>query len=39
MLYLDNAPKVEVGVLLDRPCPLTGRVTASALDLPAQDLK
>jgi effector-binding domain-containing protein len=31
MLYLDNVPNVEVGVLLDRPCPLTGRVTASAL--------
>jgi effector-binding domain-containing protein len=31
MLYLDNAPNVEVGVLLDRPCPLTGRVVASAL--------
>ncbi|HEX3715703.1 MAG TPA: GyrI-like domain-containing protein [Trebonia sp.] len=31
MLYLDGAPTVEVGVLLDRPCPLTGRVVASAL--------
>lgn len=31
MLYLDNVPNVEVGVLLDRPCPLTGRVVASAL--------
>lgn len=31
MLYLDDRPQVEVGVLLDRPCPLTGRVTASAL--------
>jgi effector-binding domain-containing protein len=31
MLYLDSVPNVEVGVLLDRPCPLTGRVTASAL--------
>jgi effector-binding domain-containing protein len=31
MLYLDNVPNVEVGVLLDRSCPLTGRVTASAL--------
>jgi effector-binding domain-containing protein len=31
MLYLDDVPHVEVGVLLDRPCPLTGRVAASAL--------
>jgi effector-binding domain-containing protein len=31
MLYRDSVPNVEVGVLLDRPCPLTGRVTASAL--------
>jgi effector-binding domain-containing protein len=31
MLYLDGTPSVEVGVLLDRPCPLTGRVAASAL--------
>ena len=31
MLYLDEVPNVEVGVLLDRPCPLTGRVTSSAL--------
>jgi effector-binding domain-containing protein len=31
MLYLDNVPNVEVGVLLDRPGPLTGRVEASAL--------
>jgi effector-binding domain-containing protein len=31
MLYLNGAPTVEVGVLLDRPCPLTGRVVASAL--------
>jgi effector-binding domain-containing protein len=31
MLYLDDVPDVEVGVLLDRPCPLTGRVRASAL--------
>jgi effector-binding domain-containing protein len=31
MLYLDDVPNVEVGVLLDQPCPLTGRVTASAL--------
>ena len=29
MLYLDGVPKVEVGVLLDRPCPLTGRVVTS----------
>src|SRR4051812_10923489 len=31
MLYLDGVPNVEVGVLLDQPCPLSGRVTASAL--------
>ena len=31
MLYLDDMPHVEVGVLLDQPCPLTGRVVASAL--------
>ena len=31
MLYLDSVPNVEVGVLLDQPCPLTGRVTASVL--------
>jgi effector-binding domain-containing protein len=31
MLYLDDVPNVEVGVLLDRPCRLTGRVRASAL--------
>lgn len=31
MLYLDDVPNVEVGVLLARPCPLTGRVVASAL--------
>jgi effector-binding domain-containing protein len=31
MLYLDDVPHVEVGVLLTRPCPLTGRVVASAL--------
>ena len=29
MLYRDDVPNVEVGILLDRPCPLTGRVTAS----------
>ncbi len=31
MLYLDTVPNVEVGVLLDQPCPLTGRVKSSAL--------
>ena len=31
MLYLDDVPHVEVGVELNRPCPLTGRVVASAL--------
>jgi effector-binding domain-containing protein len=31
MLYRDGVPNVEVGVLLDQPCPLTGRVVASAL--------
>jgi len=31
MLYLDSVPNVEVGVLLGEPCPLTGRVSASAL--------
>jgi effector-binding domain-containing protein len=31
MLYLDDVPHVEVGVVLERPCPLTGRVVASAL--------
>ena len=31
MLYLDDVPNVEVGVLLDQPCPLTGRVRAAAL--------
>ena len=31
MLYRDSVPNVEVGVLLDRPCLLTGRVVASAL--------
>lgn len=31
MLYRDDVPNVEVGVLLDQPCPLTGRVVASAL--------
>ena len=31
IVYLDDPPNVEVGVLLDRPCPLTDRVMASAL--------
>lgn len=32
MLYLDDVPHVEVGVVLpERPCALTGRVVASAL--------
>jgi effector-binding domain-containing protein len=31
MLYLDCAPTVEVGVLLDQPCELSGRVVISAL--------
>jgi effector-binding domain-containing protein len=31
MLYRDDMPHVEVGVLLDRPCALTGRVVASTL--------
>jgi effector-binding domain-containing protein len=31
MLYRDSTPHVEVGVELTRPCPLTGRVVASAL--------
>lgn len=31
MLYLDDAPQVEIGVELTQPCPLTGRVVASAL--------
>ena len=31
MLYLDDVPHVEVGVLLSQPGPLTGRVVASAL--------
>lgn len=29
MLYLDDVPNVEIGVLLNQPFPLTGRVTAS----------
>ena len=31
MLHLDDVPHVEVGVELNQPCPLTGRVVASAL--------
>ena len=31
MLYRDDVPHVEVGVELRVPCPLTGRVVASAL--------
>jgi effector-binding domain-containing protein len=31
MLYWDDVPNVEVGVLLDQPCRLTGQVVASAL--------
>jgi effector-binding domain-containing protein len=31
MLYKDNVPNVEVGVELLTPCPLDGRVVASAL--------
>lgn len=31
MLYLDDVPHVEVGVLLSQSCPLTGQVVASAL--------
>lgn len=31
MLYKDDVPNVEVGVLLDQSCPLTGRVAVSAL--------
>jgi effector-binding domain-containing protein len=31
MLYVDGRPSVEVGVLLDQPCTLTGRVTRSTL--------
>ena len=31
MLYLDDTPRVEVGVELLQPCPLTGRIVASAL--------
>ncbi|MEP6629691.1 MAG: GyrI-like domain-containing protein [Lapillicoccus sp.] len=31
MLYRDDVPHVEVGVLLAQPCPLTGRVVTSTL--------
>jgi effector-binding domain-containing protein len=31
MLYLDDQPHVEVGVLIDEPPPLTGQLVASAL--------
>jgi effector-binding domain-containing protein len=31
MVYLDNVPHIEVGVLLNQPCPLTGRVVRSTL--------
>jgi len=31
MLYRDDVPRVEVGVELTGPCPLTGRVVASSL--------
>jgi effector-binding domain-containing protein len=31
MLYLDDTPRVEVGVVLTQPCPLTGRVVSSRL--------
>jgi effector-binding domain-containing protein len=31
MLYWDDIPRVEVGVELRVPCPLTGRVVASSL--------
>jgi effector-binding domain-containing protein len=31
MLYRDDVPHVEIGVELRQPCPLTGRVVASAL--------
>ena len=30
MLYLDDVPHVEVGVLLTQPCPLTGRGVATS---------
>lgn len=31
MLYLDDTPRVEVGVELLVPCPLTGRIVSSSL--------
>ncbi len=31
MLYWDDTPRIEVGVELRLPCPLTGRVVASSL--------
>jgi effector-binding domain-containing protein len=31
MLYLDDVPHVEVGVELNQPCPLSGRVVRSSL--------
>lgn len=31
MLYLDDTPRVEVGVELSAPCPLTGRIVSSSL--------
>lgn len=31
MFYRDDVPNVEVGVLLEQPCPLTGRMVTSAL--------
>ena len=31
MLYLNDVPEVEVGVLLDQPCELTGAVVRSSL--------
>jgi effector-binding domain-containing protein len=31
MLYLDDTPRVEVGVELTQPCPLTGNVVSSSL--------
>jgi effector-binding domain-containing protein len=31
MLYLDDAPQVEIGVLAAEPVPLTGRVVRSTL--------
>jgi effector-binding domain-containing protein len=36
MLYLDDTPRVEVGVELLQPCPLTGHVVAS--NLPAGEV-